>query len=349
LNFCYIFLLKNFSFIKDEDIEMQINSQNIIPKLNEFRNNKIETDNSLSKKIEFQNLIKNFKYNYDNNVDIIDNDVYQNINIFSSKLESTQNNTNISNKNNSKNKNDKEDIKINDILLPLFPNEKVFYSEFNSEKIFLLDKFISKGENKKKKKQKNKDLKMELNEENINLESQINNYQKKLYKKEKESSIINKLKTNKNLNYNSILEIMYPLWQKYLKGLLNKNQNLETIFSKMVKADLHGAIIRVCESVNKNNIGIEGINLLESKRTFCLLDKKNEIKIILKKGSVFGIDISFAYDETIRNNENNNNEFTNNNENTKIKLPMLVKIIGDNFMYKSSFRTKAKYKNRYVL
>lgn len=313
---------------------------------------KPKEEESVIKEIEYMNMIKNFKYNYDNNLDIIDNDIYQSINNIVKTESKILINTNTK-------KGDKDD-KINDILLPLFPNEKVFYNEFNSEKIFLLDKFIAKGDNKKKKKQKNKEARLADNEENINLENQLRK-QNKIYKKEKESSIINKLKSDKSLDYSTILETMNPLWKNYLKILLNKNQNLDTIYSKMVKADLHGANIIVCDSINKNNKGIEGINLLETKRTFCLLDKKNEIKIILKKGSVFAIDISFVYEDALNSDviykldndsgaasiDPNNN--LNREKNPKMKLPVVIKIIGDNFMYKSSFRTKAKYKNRYVL
>lgn len=322
-----------------------------------FEKDKENDEKRIVNEIEYFNLIKNFKYNYDNNLDIIDNDIYQSINNVAK--------TDIKNLNINNAKRIQKEENINDILLPLFPNEKVFYNEFNSEKIFLLDKFIAKGDNKKKKKQKNKEAKMEENEENINLENQIKK-QTKIYKKQKESSIINKLKSDKSLEYSTILETMNPLWKNYLKILLNKNQNFDSIFAKMVKADLHGSQITVCESVNKNNIGVEGINLLETKRTFCLLNKKNEIKIILKKGSVFAIDISFVYEEELNadkniktfnnetnllliNNSNNNNIIINPEKASKMKLPVIIKIIGDNFMYKSSFRTKAKYKNRYVL
>jgi len=315
---------------------------------------KAKEEQQAIKEIDYINLIKNFKYNYDYNLDIIDNDVYQSINNIA-KSDSK----NFITAANSK-KMEKDD-KLSDILLPLFPNEKVFYNEFNSEKIFLLDKFIAKGDKKKKKKQKNKEVRLEENEENINLENQIKK-QSKIYKKEKESTIINRLKSDKSLEYSVILETMNPLWKNYFKILLIKNQNFDTIYAKMVKADLHGANIVLCDSINKNNIGVEGINLLETKRTFCLLNKKNEIKIILKKGSVFAIDISFVYEEALNfdcNNKNTNNapdlallnqvNNPNHEKNPKMKLPVIVKIIGDNFMYKSSFRTKAKFKNRYIL
>ncbi len=322
---------KEFAFIKKEDEEK-----------------------AFIKEIDYMNIIQNFKYSYDFNLDLIDNDIYQSIsNVGKNENKSLYTGPAM--------KGQKDD-KISEILLPLFPNEKVFYNEFNSEKIFLLDKFIAKGDNKKKKKQKNKEAKLEENDENINFENQIRK-QNKNYKKEKESSTINKLKSDKSLDYLAIMETMNPLWKNYLKTLLNKNQNLDTIYSKMVKADLHGAKIMICDSLNKNNIGIEGINLLETKRTFSLLDKKNEIKIILKKGSVFAIDISFAYEDAINNGNSANNNISvsalgntgniyanpETGKNPRMKFPVIIKIIGDNFLYKSSFRTKAKYKNKYVL
>ena len=72
------------------------------------------------------------------------------------------------------------------------------------------------------------------------------------------------------------------------------------------------------------------------------------------------MDISFAYDdvENFINNENNNNNQAgtmgniceqNTDKNPNIKFPIVIQILGDNFMYKSSFRSKAKFKNKYVL
>jgi hypothetical protein len=60
----------------------------------------------------------------------------------------------------------------------------------------------------------------------------------------------------------------------------------------------------------------------------------NEVKTVLKKGSVFKIDL--PYTSTGLNNVN------------QIQI-LSVKIIGDNFMYKAVERTKAKFKNKYNL
>lgn len=270
---------------------------------------------------------------------------------------------------NSKNIQKENNEKLSDILLPLFPNEKVFYSEFNSDKIFLLDKFIAKGDSKAKKKQKNK---ASHQREEEGLDNDYLTY-KKDYKKEKESKTIKKLKLDNSLDYSQLEMSMNKLWKSYIQILLNKAQSFDTIYSKMVKADLHGAILKVFDSTNKHFVGVEGINLLETKRTFCLLDKKNKIKTILKKGTIFSLDISFAYNDLGSESfKSTNNKMDAQNNQSKIPsisevnatpnpnipldkipanntLPIIIKIIGDNFMYKSSVRTKAKFKNRYVL
>ena len=84
---------------------------------------------------------------------------------------------------------------------------------------------------------------------------------------------------------------------------------------------MHREIFTVINSTNKNNIGISGIVLFESRRTFNILTKKNEIKTILKQGCIF---------ETVL-------EFNN----------MKILIYGENFIYKSAERTKIKFKPKY--
>ena len=112
---------------------------------------------------------------------------------------------------------------------------------------------------------------------------------------------------------------MSKIWNEY--NLLNGTLNEEIIANKFLKADLHGSMIKVINSNNKNNIGIKGILIFESRRTFNILTKENKVKTILKPGSLF--------------------EITFNN--------IEIQILGDNFLYKSAERTKAKYKIKYNL
>ncbi len=185
-----------------------------------------------------------------------------------------------------------KNIQIKNIIKPLFPNDDVFQKEFTSDKAFLIDKFINRSNKKNKKKQ------MKLNYTH---------------------NMIKSLK-NEKLNYEELLS-MNKLWQDYIKDLMNNSNNEENILSKMLKADLHGAILTVINSTNKNNIGISGIVLFESRRTFNLLNKKNEIKTILKNGNIFETEINYN--------------------------GMKIHIYGDNFIYKSAERTKIKFKPKF--
>ena len=180
---------------------------------------------------------------------------------------------------------------LNEFLIKFFPNEKVFENEYTSEKVFVLDKFI-------KIKRKNK---------------------KRISKSNYTKNLISKIKKDK-ISYETLLP-MNKIWNEYINNLLNGTLNEEIIASKLLKADLHGSIIEVINSNNKNNIGIKGILIYESKRTLNILTKENKVKTILKPGSLF--------------------EITFNN--------IEIQILGDNFLYKSAERTKAKYKIRYNL
>ena len=184
-----------------------------------------------------------------------------------------------------------KNIQTKNLIKPLFPNDEVFEKEFTPDKIYLIDKFINRTTKKNKKKQ------MKLNYTH---------------------NMIKNLKKEK-MEYTSLLS-MNQLWKEYITELMNNSNNDDTILNKILKADLHGAILKVINSTNKNNIGINGIVIFESKRTFNLLNKKNEIKTILKNGSVFEIEI-----------------------NNGIK----ILIYGDNFIFKSAERTKIKFKPKF--
>ena len=184
-----------------------------------------------------------------------------------------------------------KNIQTKNLIKPLFPNDEVFEKEFTPDKIYLIDKFINRTTKKNKKKQ------MKLNYTH---------------------NMIKNLKKEK-MEYATLLS-MNQLWKEYITELMNNSNNEETILNKMLKADLHGAILTVVNSTNKNNIGISGIVIFESRRTFNILNKKNEMKTILKNGCVFE---------------------------TEINNGMKILIYGDNFIYKSAERTKIKFKPKF--
>lgn len=180
-----------------------------------------------------------------------------------------------------------------DILKPLFPNEELFLSTVQPDKTFVLDKFVKDPKLTSKKKQMKSNLLKDT---------------------------VKKLKEDKTINYSELL-FMNDIWSEYINNLINKNDSELAIASKMLKADLHGALIKVVKSTNANNLGIEGLVIYESKRTINILNSKNKVKTILKNGNVFEIKLN----------------------------DVVVQILGDNFIYKSSERTKIKFKPKYNL
>jgi ribonuclease P protein subunit POP4 len=201
-------------------------------------------------------------------------------------------------------------VKLETVLKPLFPNEKVYESEFkNQEKNFILDQFIGKP----------KSGEQEIEKKNLPTSIKINKY-----KKIKESKLIKVLKEDKSLKFCD-LKSMIDCWNEYIALLLNKSTQSDTITSKMLKADLHGALIQVSKSKNTNLNKLRGINLLETRRTFNLLCEDDKVRTILKRGSEFSIDLPYE------------------------EKKYSVKILGDNFIYKAVERSKAKYKNKYNL
>ena len=224
----------------------------------------------------------------DDNKMIIENIDKEKINIFNDNKIDMK----IYNKINLEETKDAKNIQTKHLIKPLFPNEEVFEKEFTSEKAYIIDKFINRNNKKNKKKQ------IKLNYTH---------------------GIIKNLKKEK-MNYENLLTLN-KMWQEYITELMNNTNNQDNILEKILKADLHGAILTVINSTNKNNIGISGIVLFESRRTFNILTKKNEIKTILKQGCIF---------ETLL-------QFNN----------MKILIYGENFIYKSAERTKIKFKPKY--
>jgi ribonuclease P protein subunit POP4 len=247
-------------------------------------------DKSKNKKKKTENIPKNIEQDNSKKDDkmVIENIDKEKINIFND----TKIDMRIYNQINLEETKDAKNIQTKHLIKPLFPNEEVFEKEFTSDKVYTIDKFINKNNKKNKKKQ----IKQNYTHEMI-----------KNLKKEK-------------MNYEDLL-VMNKLWQEYITELMNNTNNKENILEKILKADLHGAILTVINSTNKNNIGISGIVLFESRRTFNILTKKNEIKTILKQGCIFETMLEFN--------------------------KMKILIYGENFIYKSAERTKIKFKPKF--
>lgn len=67
--------------------------------------------------------------------------------------------------------------------------------------------------------------------------------------------------------------------------------NQTSVCSKVVKAEFSGAEVEVVASKNPCMVGVRGIVVKESVRCLYVINTANEVKNLLKQGSVFQIQV----------------------------------------------------------
>nr|XP_020840741.1 ribonuclease P protein subunit p29 isoform X1 [Phascolarctos cinereus] len=87
---------------------------------------------------------------------------------------------------------------------------------------------------------------------------------------------------------------LHDLWKQYIRDLCNglkPDTQPQMIQAKLLKADLHGAVITVTKSKCPSYVGITGILLQEMKHVFKIITKDDKLKVIPKLNCVFTIEI----------------------------------------------------------
>ncbi|XP_040135224.1 ribonuclease P protein subunit p29 isoform X2 [Ictidomys tridecemlineatus] len=74
---------------------------------------------------------------------------------------------------------------------------------------------------------------------------------------------------------------LHELWKQYIRDLCNglkPDTQPQMIQAKLLKADLHGAIISVTKSKCPSYVGVTGILLQETKHVFKIITKEDRLK-----------------------------------------------------------------------
>ncbi|KFO26131.1 Ribonuclease P protein subunit p29 [Fukomys damarensis] len=93
--------------------------------------------------------------------------------------------------------------------------------------------------------------------------------------------------------YNLFLPL-HELWKQYIRDLCNglkPDTQPQMIQAKLLKADLHGAVISVTKSKCPSYVGVTGILLQETKHVFKIITKEDRLKVIPKLNCVFAVEI----------------------------------------------------------
>uniref|UniRef100_A0A8C3BYT6 Ribonuclease P protein subunit p29 n=1 Tax=Cairina moschata TaxID=8855 RepID=A0A8C3BYT6_CAIMO len=87
---------------------------------------------------------------------------------------------------------------------------------------------------------------------------------------------------------------LHELWKQYIRDLcygLKPDAQPQMVQAKLLKADLHGAIVTVTKSKCPSYVGITGIILQEFKHVFKIITKEDKLKVVPKLNNVFSLEI----------------------------------------------------------
>lgn len=88
---------------------------------------------------------------------------------------------------------------------------------------------------------------------------------------------------------------LHELWRQYITDLCNglkPTSSPQFVQQKLLKADIHGAIITVVRSKCPSYVGTTGILVQEFKHVFKIITKEDKLKVIPKRNSVFAVEIN---------------------------------------------------------
>ncbi|XP_004085369.1 ribonuclease P protein subunit p29 isoform X2 [Oryzias latipes] len=88
---------------------------------------------------------------------------------------------------------------------------------------------------------------------------------------------------------------LHDLWRRYVLDLcagLKPTCSPQFVQQKLLKADLHGAIITVVRSKCPSYVGQSGILLQEFKHVFKIITREDRLKVIPKRNSVFSVEVN---------------------------------------------------------
>ena len=129
--------------------------------------------------------------------------------------------------------------------------------------------------------------------------TQVRKSKKQLTAKERRSLGLFRL-PKKGLVYSSFLPL-HNLWDGYMRELLdlegleasgwkpslNEEPRQLQLQTRLCRADLHGALVKVASATCPSHQGVEGLVVMETKNTLQILGKDNKLRVIPKLGSSF--------------------------------------------------------------
>lgn len=134
---------------------------------------------------------------------------------------------------------------------------------------------------------------------------------------------------------------LHALWQSYMRDLMGERVHESELMNKVLKADLHGCVLKVIQARNVSQIGVEGVLISESERTFQLATAPH--------GDLATINSSVHGSETINSSDKHPRIITVPKPHTVFVFrwaDRLITIYGNHFVQRSADRSAKKFKGK---
>lgn len=136
----------------------------------------------------------------------------------------------------------------------------------------------------------------------------------------------------------AIYEPLHRMWCGYMREILGLGHDKRTYVDAviagpmLVSADYHGALVEVVRSRCVSRLGLEGIVIKDTKFTFEIVTKKNELKTVPKEHTIFRFEVPFGQEE---------NEI---DDGVVMRKPLGFEIHGSQFESRAPDRANKKFK-----
>lgn len=85
---------------------------------------------------------------------------------------------------------------------------------------------------------------------------------------------------------------LHALWLEYIHDVVSDASGATELGARLVKADVHGALVCVCRALSSALVGLTGIVVKETQHTFTLVTPANQFRVIPKRDAVFTLRVS---------------------------------------------------------
>jgi ribonuclease P protein subunit POP4 len=134
----------------------------------------------------------------------------------------------------------------------------------------------------------------------------------------------------------AIYEGLHKMWIGYMQEVLGEGcTSVDTnAVAKLVSADFHGAELEVVRSRCVSRVGIKGIVVKDSKFSFQIITKKDELKTVPKEHTMFRFEVPRAVRKEAEEGQEEKN--------------FVFELHGDQFQYRSADRAMKKFKAHFL-